>query len=189
MASSTSLPSPPSQSQPAEPFSIPTIDISPYLLDPSSPASLSAIQSIRTACTTAGFFQITGHGVSRELQDRVLAGTEAFFKLPLEEKTKMDRMKGNGPSNRGYELIGSQTLGKGQGIRDRKEVYQPTIPHQQFSEHELNPRRASTSPSTSSPAPPSPPRTPNGTAQTSGRPPPSSRTPRSKRRSRPTSPR
>jgi len=120
---------PPSSS--SSPFTIPTIDISPYLLSPTSPASAALIASIRTACTSTGFFQITGHGIPRELQDRVLAGAAAFFALPLAEKLKLDRETLPGPSNRGYERMGSQTLGEDQEVGDFKEVC-PSLSSPQF---------------------------------------------------------
>lgn len=89
----------------AAPFAIPTIDISPYLEDPSSSASARVVEDVRRACVTSGFFQIVNHGLSRELQGAVLKAAERFFALPLEEKKKIRHPV---LKNRGYELIGSQ---------------------------------------------------------------------------------
>jgi isopenicillin N synthase-like dioxygenase len=91
-------------------FSVPTIDISPYLLSPTSPAALQVIFAVRSACLGTGFFQLVGHGISPSLQSQVFAGSEKLFALPLEEKMKLDRSHSVGASNRGYELIGGQGL-------------------------------------------------------------------------------
>jgi isopenicillin N synthase-like dioxygenase len=116
---------------PAVPFSVPTIGISPYLSspnpDPNSPECLKIIAAVRTACTTTGFFQLVGHGVSKELQEHLFAGAEKLFQLPMEEKKKLDRGKSVGASNRGYELIGGQALQEG-SLPDLKEV-RIAIPH------------------------------------------------------------
>lgn len=50
-------------------------------------------------------FQITNHGVPKELRDSVFKAAETFFKLPLEEKKKL---RVPVLKNRGYEVIGSQ---------------------------------------------------------------------------------
>jgi isopenicillin N synthase-like dioxygenase len=85
------------------PFKVPTIDISPYLSSPTSPEAQEIITAIRDACTTTGFFQITNHGISPDLQKAVFEGSKKFFELPMEEKVKLDKSKSVGASNRGYE--------------------------------------------------------------------------------------
>lgn len=56
-----------------------------------SKAKARLVQDVRECCLNNGFFQITGHGVSRELQDRAMKCAKRFFDLPLEEKKKIDR--------------------------------------------------------------------------------------------------
>ena len=99
-------------------FEIPTIDIGPYLADPSSKESTKIIEDVKQACMTTGFFSLIGHGVSKELQTKLFTAAEKLFALPLEEKKilKHPVMK-----NRGYELIGSQALQEG-ALPDLKEV-------------------------------------------------------------------
>jgi isopenicillin N synthase-like dioxygenase len=46
---------------------------------------------------------LVGHGIPKSLQDEVFAGSEALFKLPFEEKKKLDKSESVGASNRGYE--------------------------------------------------------------------------------------
>jgi isopenicillin N synthase-like dioxygenase len=90
---------------PTPAFVIPSVDISSFLLDASSPAAETVVSEIRIACMTSGFFQITGHGISPTLQDTVIAAAKVFFSLPHEEKTKFA-----GSVGRGYEVIGAQAL-------------------------------------------------------------------------------
>ncbi|KAE9377198.1 citrinin biosynthesis oxygenase CtnA [Stipitochalara longipes BDJ] len=106
----------------ASSFSVPTIDISPYLSNPTSPEGLKVIEDVKAACTGTGFFQLTGHGISRELQEKVFKGAEQLFALPMEEKVKLDKSKSVGASNRGYELIGGQGLQEGT-LPDLKEGF------------------------------------------------------------------
>ncbi len=112
----------PTSTTPAAPLYIPTVDISPYLLSPTSSESQKLIEAVKTACTTTGFFLITGHCVPRELQKRVFAGSTEFFNLPIDDKIKLDRSKSLGASNRGYEMIGGQILEEGMKP-DLKEVF------------------------------------------------------------------
>lgn len=99
-------------------FEIPTIDIAPYLANPSSEASAKIIDDVRQACMTTGFFSLVGHGVPKELRDRLFTAAEKLFALPLEEKKTL---KHSVMKNRGYELIGSQALQEG-ALPDLKEV-------------------------------------------------------------------
>lgn len=99
-------------------FVIPTIDVSPYLRDPTSDASAKVVQDVRQACMTTGFFSMVGHGMSKELQERVFKACETLFSLPLEEKQTLISPVAK---NKGYELIGSQILQKGT-LPDLKEV-------------------------------------------------------------------
>lgn len=104
------------------PFHIPTVDIAPYLQDPSSSAAQDIVTQVRTACTTTGFFQLVGHNIPRSLQDQVFAGSKAFFDLPREEKHKLDKSGSVGASNRGYEILGNQGLQEGT-LPDLKEGF------------------------------------------------------------------
>jgi isopenicillin N synthase-like dioxygenase len=104
------------QQVPATGFSIPSVDISEYLKSPNSDRSKDIVKQIRHACITSGFFQITGHGIDRDLQDQVFNCAQKFFDLPIDEKQKLRSSQG-----RGFELIGSQTLEPGMKA-DMKEV-------------------------------------------------------------------
>lgn len=97
-------------------FHIPTVNISPYLADPTSPEATHVIDAVRLACTTSGFFQLVGHGIDPSIRDAMFTGSKALFKLPFEEKKALKRA-----GNRGYELMGSQALQDGT-LPDLKEV-------------------------------------------------------------------
>lgn len=99
-------------------FHIPTINIAPYLEDPSSDAARQIVRDVRNACMTAGFFSLTGHGIPRDVQNGVLEAAKKLFDLPLEEKKTLRHPLIN---NRGYELIGSQAL-QDDTLPDLKEV-------------------------------------------------------------------
>jgi isopenicillin N synthase-like dioxygenase len=100
-------------------FVIPTIDIGPYLADPSSPEALKIVGQVRDACMNTGFFSLVGHGISKELQEQMFSASKTFFALPLEDKKKCVAPP---LLNRGYELIGNQALQEGT-LPDLKEGY------------------------------------------------------------------
>lgn len=113
---------------PAEPkpFYVPTVDISPYLSDPTSAASKKIIEEVRAACISTGFFQITGHGISRSLQKEVFDAAAAFFALPFEEKKKLDAKVNIG--HRGYDVLASQSY-EADVMPDLKEVFLHSFSH------------------------------------------------------------
>lgn len=74
-------------------------------------------KEIADACKEHGFFYVSGHGISPELQTNLAAKSEAFFSLPESEKMKIPMSKG-GKAWRGYfPLHAELTSGK----PDRKE--------------------------------------------------------------------
>lgn len=103
---------------------VPTVDISPYLEDPKSKAARKVIDDVREACTSTGFFQITGHGISKEQQKSVFDAAHAFFALPLEEKKKLNAAHFIG--HRGYDVLASQSYEEGV-LPDLKEVRCPKM--------------------------------------------------------------
>lgn len=99
-----------------------------------SQAKAQLVQRVRECCLNNGFFQITGHKVSPELQRRTFDCAKRFFDLPLIEKKKIERSKNYpwypadkqltlaGPDafNRGYEAFQSHMSQPG-SAPDRKE--------------------------------------------------------------------
>lgn len=103
------------------PFRVPTIDIGPYIRDPSSKKATTITNDIREACENIGFFQLVGHGIPRTLQDAAFKGSESLFALPLDEKKKLSRSKTAGAGAGGYEVMGIQGLEDGK-LPDLSEV-------------------------------------------------------------------
>ncbi len=92
---------------------IPIIDPSP--IDGVGPGRTLAIDAIAAAAHDWGFFQVTGHGLSDDLIDRVWVQTRTFFDLPMDVKRTLARTREN---PRGYY---DRELTKNR--RDLKEVF------------------------------------------------------------------
>jgi isopenicillin N synthase-like dioxygenase len=101
---------------------IPLIHLRPFLDDSASHASRNAVvDQVRNACMTYGFFQLEGHGIPLNLQEKMIECAKLFFDLPLEKKTAVGMDKAMGKSSRGYEVIGGQIL-QPDTLPDLKEV-------------------------------------------------------------------
>jgi len=86
---------------------IPNVD----LADPGAAARLDE------ACRTVGFMSITNHGVAPSVVDEMVAASDAFFALALEEKLQV-----RSPSpeiNRGYTPKGTEGLAYSLGVAGR----------------------------------------------------------------------
>lgn len=92
-------------------FYVPTIDVEPYLSDPDCAAASDVIDQVRAACIMTGFFQITGHGIAKHLQESVFKAAADFFALPFDEKKKLDAKMSIG--HRGYDVLASQSYEEG----------------------------------------------------------------------------
>jgi isopenicillin N synthase-like dioxygenase len=100
--------------------SLPQIDISSFL--PTSvpvdhKARQKCAQDIFTACSTTGFFYLTGHGIPAATTDAVLElGRDFFVNSSPEEKITIMRQKvgiGNGDGARGWQPVRDNvTMGK-----------------------------------------------------------------------------
>lgn len=97
-------------------FEVPTIDLSAYLQDPDSTEANDVVDQIRNACATSGFFQLTGHGIPKTLQQQAFTSARTLFNLSAEEKRNLC-----GNPGRGYEVMGKQFLEPGKQP-DLKEV-------------------------------------------------------------------
>ncbi|KAF9468448.1 hypothetical protein BDZ94DRAFT_1184148 [Collybia nuda] len=95
---------------------IPVIDISPFASSPlsTSPSAeqIEVANKIYEAFHSSGFIQIIGHGISEDLQNKLLQSTEQFFARPEEEKMVL-HVKNGGVAWRGYMPYG------GEGTRGR----------------------------------------------------------------------
>lgn len=90
-------------------MNIPIIDIAELNNETSK---TEVAKQIAKACRENGFFYISGHGVSVDLQNDLEALSKEFFELILEEKMKISMQKG-GKAWRGYFKLGDElTSGK-----------------------------------------------------------------------------
>ncbi|ORY08509.1 hypothetical protein BCR34DRAFT_626177 [Clohesyomyces aquaticus] len=108
--------------------SLPIIDISPYLSPTSTPESRAATASaINHACTSYGFFYLTGHGIPTAKLDQIISLARAFFMSPLSEKNKIKRYDAGGPEGgdgaRGYQGMRENiTLGR-RDVQEAVDLY------------------------------------------------------------------
>jgi isopenicillin N synthase-like dioxygenase len=99
--------------------SLPVIDVSGLSSKNAADRQAVGVQ-LRAACLDKGFFYIKNHGVSEALVDDVFKEAAAFFAMPVEQKTEVDKAKSK--ANRGYEPLQGQTLEPG-APPDLKEGY------------------------------------------------------------------
>ncbi|CZR68452.1 related to gibberellin 20-oxidase [Phialocephala subalpina] len=101
--------------------SIPVIDLSPWTCRNSTVLERGhVVAAIRDACTEYGFFQLIGHGIPLEDQQKALECAKMFFDLPIGEKLELSMKNAMGECGRGYERFGGQVLEEGK-LPDAKE--------------------------------------------------------------------
>ncbi|MBK9255072.1 MAG: isopenicillin N synthase family oxygenase [Saprospiraceae bacterium] len=89
---------------------VPVIDVSELFADCSEKYLVA--EKIKSACIEFGFFYLSGHGISEDLQRSLEECSKTFFLLPLEEKMKIWMSLG-GHAWRGYFPVGDElTSGK-----------------------------------------------------------------------------
>lgn len=103
---------------------IPIIDIAPYFSG-SDEAKRTVARQIDSACRSAGFLVIKGHGVSKKLVARTQRLTRAFFDLPLQTKRRYRSHDQN--IYRGYFEKGSSALSYSIGDASAQPDYRETF--------------------------------------------------------------
>ena len=77
-------------------------------------AAGTAAAQIDRACREIGFFSVVNHGIPVPVVERMLAATDRFFALPLQEKL---RWRTDRPEiNRGYSAKGTESLAYSLGV-------------------------------------------------------------------------
>ncbi|XP_037027514.1 probable iron/ascorbate oxidoreductase DDB_G0283291 [Bradysia coprophila] len=84
---------------------IPIIDISELVSN--SPRKCDVAKQINSACREYGFFYVTNHGVSEQLENRLESLSRQFFAQSVEVKSKI-RMDLGGRAWRGYFPVGGE---------------------------------------------------------------------------------
>jgi isopenicillin N synthase-like dioxygenase len=85
--------------------SLPIVDVS-GLTFPDETDRRAVAAALGKAARECGFLYLVGHGVPRELRDRLLGQAKAFFALPFEEKMKV--YIGRSENHRGYVPPGEE---------------------------------------------------------------------------------
>jgi len=71
------------------------INIAPLLQDVTNANELqSTVEAMAVACRQVGFFYISHHGVSLDLQNRLEEASRTFFALPMAEKMDVAMSQG-----------------------------------------------------------------------------------------------
>jgi len=92
---------------------VPIIDVSPFRGGNAGTKRAIAAE-VGRAVDGIGFLVITGHGINRELTERVRSVSNAFFDLADEEKRRVARP---GPDiARGYIPLEAESVGRSQGV-------------------------------------------------------------------------
>lgn len=87
-----------------EPAALPILDAARFHGNADQRAAFVA--ELRGILHDHGFFYLTGHGVPQDLIDRLVAASQRFFALPLEEKLKIEMVRS--PHFRGYNRAGHE---------------------------------------------------------------------------------
>ncbi|MFT4199927.1 isopenicillin N synthase family dioxygenase [Gordonia sp. (in: high G+C Gram-positive bacteria)] len=86
------------------PATLPVVDMS--LLDGDEADRAAFRDALRTATHEVGFFYLVGHGISREVRDRLFTTAREFFALPDDAKFDVEMLKS--PHFRGYTRFGGE---------------------------------------------------------------------------------
>jgi len=95
-----------------DPFTVPTVDIAPYVLDGPADARSRVAAAVDTACARVGFIQVVGHGIPDTVIRDLAGAMDGFFGLPRGTKQGY-RVTG---ANRGYSPPKSEALSLSAGI-------------------------------------------------------------------------
>lgn len=96
---------------------VPLIDIGPLLCNGPPHDRLAVAAELGRACRDCGFFYITGHGISPELQQRLEDLSRRFFAQDAPRKRAIHMSRG-GRAWRGYFSVGEELTS---GLPDQKE--------------------------------------------------------------------
>ncbi|CAN4112692.1 unnamed protein product [Withania somnifera] len=77
--------------------SIPTIDLSSFLLGEKEESKKEVTEKIKQACSEYGLFQVINHGVPLNLINQTMELCKEFFHLPYEDKLKFYNDKSDAP--------------------------------------------------------------------------------------------
>lgn len=79
------------------------------------------VEALGSACRDTGFLVLKNHGVSDALMAQAFSAAHTFFAQPQEAKEALSISRS--PHNRGYAMLGSESLDETSGVRDQKEAF------------------------------------------------------------------
>lgn len=88
-------------------FSVPTVDISPYVIGGTDEQRAQVARQLDRACREVGFIQVLGHGVPVDVIAGLAHAMDAFFEQELDAKKQWVRPAAE---NRGYSPPKSESL-------------------------------------------------------------------------------
>ncbi len=104
-----------SRTAPDATFTVPAIDLGPWVDDATGPEADAArarvARELDEACRTVGFVQVLGHGVPTAAVDGLASAMDDLFGLALE-----DKLTYKVPANRGYSAPRSESLSLSLGV-------------------------------------------------------------------------
>ena len=118
---------------------VPVVDIS------ADPGAVG--RELDEICRTAGFFQVTGHGIPDEVAELAWTTATRFFDLPLEDKLSVARPAPDYPY--GYIPLAGESLSQsvaGAAPPDLKEVFNACRPPGRRTRSRIRARRGPTPP-------------------------------------------
>ncbi|KAL0080677.1 2OG-Fe(II) oxygenase [Phycomyces blakesleeanus] len=106
---------------PHQKSNLPILDLSKYQPnDPSSHSSQEFLKELDKTMRNIGFFYVKNHGIPLTVQQDAFKAMKAFFKLPLEEKLKIELI--NSPHFRGYTRMKGETTNFKQDNREQVDL-------------------------------------------------------------------
>jgi isopenicillin N synthase-like dioxygenase len=97
-------------------FSLPEIDLAPFMAAPESRGGRELVARLRDACHGPGFCYLVGHGVPPEVDASIMAAAREFFALPEAERRAL--AIANSPHFRGHTVLGGEIT---KGVSDWRE--------------------------------------------------------------------
>lgn len=95
-------------------FTVPVVDISPYVAGGDAAARAQVAREIDEACREVGFIQILGHGIPATAADGLAGAIDDFFGMSLSDKHSWVRPSAE---NRGYTPPKSESLELSLGVQ------------------------------------------------------------------------
>jgi isopenicillin N synthase-like dioxygenase len=98
---------------PSRAFSVPTVDITPYVVGGTDEEQAQVAPQLDRACREVGFIQIVGHGIAPEVIAGLAHAMDTFFEQDLKTKKRLVRPAAE---NRGYSPPKSESLSYSLGL-------------------------------------------------------------------------